>query len=59
MTTFFTILFILIGLNAMMMVFSLNTVGQDKKKPTNKTSHNGESKIYPIDILTSELKKAV
>lgn len=59
MMTFFTILFILIGINVMMMVFSFSGIEQKKKKPTNEVSDTTDSKIYPIDLISSEYKKAI
>lgn len=58
MTTFFTILFIIIAVNAVMMFLSLNGVGQ-KKKPTTDGSKRIASEIYPIDLMSSDYKKAV
>lgn len=59
MITFFTILFILIGLNAIMMVFSLKGTNQRTKKTTTNVSTASASKIYPLDLVSSEYKKAV
>ncbi len=59
MTTFFTILFILIGINAIMMVFSLRGTNQATKKTATNISAASESKIYPLDLVSSEYKKAV
>ncbi|MGB5555097.1 MAG: hypothetical protein WBM83_10605 [Flavobacteriaceae bacterium] len=59
MMTFFTILFILIGINAVMMMFSLSGVDQGSKKSVSDTSDAQDSKIYPIDLISSKYKKAV
>lgn len=59
MITFFTILFILIGLNAIMMIFSLKGTNHRTKKTTTTASTTSASKIYPLDLVSSEYKKAV
>jgi len=59
MTTFFTILFILLGVNGVMMLFSLNSVKQNAKKPSKGVNISTTSKIYPIDLITPKYKKAV
>ncbi len=59
MMTFFSILFILIGINAMMMFFSFGNIGQKTKKSTKQTPNPSDSKIYPIDLISSKYKKAV
>ena len=58
MITFFTILFIIIGVNAVMLFMSLNGVGQ-KRKSSSRSSETSASKIYPIDLISSKYKKAV
>ncbi len=59
MITFFGILFILIGINAVLMVFSINGVNQKIEKSTDGNSETSNSKIYPIDLISSKYKKAV
>jgi hypothetical protein len=59
MITFFTILFVLIGINALMMIFSLGSVSQGTKKSKGNAKASAASKIYPIDSASSEYKKAV
>ncbi|WP_273566218.1 hypothetical protein [Maribacter halichondriae] len=59
MITFFGILFILIGINAVLMIFSINGVDQKIKKSTDGDSETSTSKIYPIDLISSKYKKAV
>ena len=58
MITFFTILFIIIGVNGVMLFISLNGSGQ-KKKSSADTTETSASKIYPIDLISSKYKKAV
>ncbi len=59
MTTFFTILFVLIGINALMMIFSLGSVSQQMKKSKGNAKTSATSKIYPIDSASTKYKKAV
>ncbi|WP_425236240.1 hypothetical protein [Ulvibacterium sp.] len=59
MITFFTILFVLIGINALMMIFSLSSVGPKTKKSEGNARTSITSKIYPIDSASSKYKKAV
>ncbi|WP_282161298.1 hypothetical protein [Ulvibacterium marinum] len=59
MITFFTILFVLIGINALMMIFSLSSVGQKTKRSEGNAKTSVTSKIYPIDSASSKYKKAV
>ncbi|MFS4448150.1 hypothetical protein [Maribacter sp. 2307UL18-2] len=58
MITFFTILFVIIGVNAIMLFISSNTVGR-KRKTTDGRAETSASKIYPIDLISSKYKKAV
>lgn len=58
MITFFTILFVIIGVNAVMLFISLNVAGR-KRKATDGHTETSASKIYPIDLISSKYKKAV
>ncbi len=57
--TFFTILFILIGVNAVVMFFSLNTFDSKERSTQNSITDADDAKIYPIDLLPSKYKKAM
>jgi len=59
MTTFFTILSIIIGVNAVIMLFSLKGANQKAKKTTSEVSKTSITEINPIDLISSEFKKAV
>jgi len=59
MISFFSILFIVIGVNAVLMIFSLSGSSQKAKKSSNTISDASPSKIYPIDLISSKYKKAV
>lgn len=58
MITFFTILFVIIGVNTIMFFMSLNGIGR-KRKITDSRKETEASKIYPIDVISSKYKKAV
>ncbi|SMC61483.1 hypothetical protein [Cellulophaga tyrosinoxydans] len=59
MLTFFSILLVLVGLNAALLLFSVNS----NKKRTQKTNSNiadySPTKIYPLNIIEAKYKKAV
>ena len=57
MMTFFTILLILVGANAIFMVFSLSGVSAKDKKGNNDTV-DSKTTVYPLQS-NSKLKKAV
>ena len=59
MMTFFTILLILIGANAIIMVFSINGVSTEAKKGNEESTESKPSKIYPLQNNSSKFKKAV
>lgn len=59
MTSFFTILFILLGANAIFMFFNLNGASQKDSKTKEEASDSSASKVYPIDLVSSKFKKAV
>ncbi len=58
MTFFFIILSIILTVNVAMMLVSFNLAGQKKKRPTD--GHEAENtKILPMDFISSKYKKAV
>lgn len=57
--TFFTIFLILVGLNAIILLSSLQSTNKKTKKPTPKFNDAPTSTIYPIDLLSTNYKKAV
>lgn len=59
MMTFFTILLILICVNAAMMLVSLYSVNKKASTTTKNISDSTISKIYPFDLVTSKYNKAV
>lgn len=59
MTTFFSILFIILAINAVLIFFSLSATDQKNKKPASSVSENSISDIHSIDLISSKYKKAV
>ncbi|CAM3551062.1 hypothetical protein ZORO111903_19445 [Zobellia roscoffensis] len=57
--TFFTILLILIGANALFMVFSLSGISNEAKKSEEGATKNASSKILSLNNISSKYKKAV
>lgn len=55
MVTFFSILFILIAVNAVLLIFSVNRAS---RKSVNNISKQTAPKIYALDLAT-EYKKAI
>lgn len=58
MIVFFTILFLIIGVNAVILFINRNGVSQ-KRKSSLGTMETSASKIFPIDLVSSKYKKAV
>ena len=59
MITFFSILFVLLGINAVLLIFSVNGASQRIKKPLEKFSENSVPKLFPQQYSDREYKKAV
>ena len=59
MMVFLTIFLILIGLNAVMLLASLPIWSKKATKQSPKVAKSSGSIIYPMNLLTSEFKKAV
>lgn len=57
--TFLTVFLILIGINAVIMFFSLQKANNKTRNSTPKVSKLSNAIIYPIDLLAQEFKKAV
>ena len=58
MLSFFTILLILLGANAVFMIFSLSGSGKGNKKSRENPDGPSVSKTYPFQTLSSKFKKA-
>ncbi len=60
MTTFFAILFVLLLVNAVLLIFSVNGANKKLKKPVIKISETSITKTSPNQQLSeTEYKKAV
>ncbi|NNE78623.1 MAG: hypothetical protein HKN31_16285 [Pricia sp.] len=59
MMTFFTILLILVGANAIFMVFSLSGTSTGGKKHKERSIDASTTKVYPLNPLASKYEKAV
>ncbi len=59
MTTFLTILFVLVCINAAMILTSLYNVNKSSFKTPKDITRSTISKIYPIDLAAPKYKKAV
>lgn len=57
--TFLTIFFILIAVNAIILLSSLQSISKKQQKPVSKFNDVPTSVIYPIDLLSTNFKKAV
>jgi len=58
MITFFTVLFALLGINALLLIFSVNGAKESFKKSM-KSTESTITKIFPRQISETEYKKAV
>jgi len=59
MITFLSILFVLMAVNAILLVFSMNSVKDRFKKTIQKISDNNVIKLPPTEISETKYKKAV
>lgn len=59
MITFFSILFILLAINILLLIFSLNGASKNAKKPLQDISTNSFPKLYPEQHAEVAYRKAV
>tara|TARA_R110002049_G_scaffold274753_1_gene452738 strand:- start:716 stop:895 length:180 start_codon:yes stop_codon:yes gene_type:complete len=59
MTTFLNILFILVLINAVLLLFSVNRTNVKSKKAVKNSKPQSLPRIYPIELLSAEYKKAI
>ena len=59
MVTFFSILFVLLGINAFLLLFSVNGAMENIRKPFQKIKEQTVLKLSPDDFSESKYKKAV
>lgn len=58
MILFFTLLFVIVGVNAVMLMIRFNGSGQKSTSSTGKSKISA-SEIYPLNTISSKYKKAV
>jgi hypothetical protein len=59
MTTFLTIFFVLIFLNAALLFFSVSSAGKRVSNIRKSISEQSLTKIYPLDLNPTKYKKAI
>jgi hypothetical protein len=59
MTTFFTIFFVLIVINAALLTFSVITNNRKQAEISGERSAATKEKVYPLDLSTSQYRKAI
>ena len=59
MIAFFTILFALLAINALLLMFSVNGARDRFKKPISRISEASFTKVLPNEASETEYKKAV
>jgi len=59
MTTFLTIFFVLILVNAALLFFSITSARQRVSKLRKSISEQSLTKIYPLDLNQTKYKKAI
>ncbi|MGI9553109.1 MAG: hypothetical protein ACR2MT_18020 [Aurantibacter sp.] len=59
MITFFSVLLVLIAVNAVLMIFSLNGVNPKGKKIDKDAINEALSETYRVNFTSSKYKKAV
>ncbi len=58
MTTFFTIFFILVAVNAGLLTFSL-VMNKRRQSEVSDKGSIAQEKVYPLDLSSSEYRKAI
>lgn len=59
MATFLNILLFLIFINAILLVFSVNRAKKKAEKSVPKIKAHTPARVYPMDIIPTEYKKAI
>ncbi|NNJ89921.1 MAG: hypothetical protein HKP53_10990 [Eudoraea sp.] len=59
MTTFLTIFFVLVLINAALLSFSIVTNGRRQNNFSKDISLDSKDKVYPLDLSSSEYRKAI
>ncbi len=59
MTTFFTIFFILVAVNAGLLTFSMVMNKRRQSEVSGERTDTIQEKVYPLDLSSSEYRKAI
>jgi len=59
MTTFFTIFFILVLVNAALLIFSIAQTGSKPNDVSKDVTELSQNTIYPLDLSTPDYRKAI
>lgn len=59
MVTFFNILILLVAINAILLIFSVNRTKKKSASFSEQDLEKSTTKIYPIDLSSSNYKKAI
>jgi len=59
MTTFFTIFLLLVLVNVALLVFSIAASDSNSSKMSKDLSGTAQNKIYPLDLSSSDYRKAI
>ncbi|WP_047415993.1 hypothetical protein [Cellulophaga sp. Hel_I_12] len=59
MVTFFSVLVILLGVNAFLLFFSVNYNAKRSQKNADQLSEETTTNIYPLNSMDTKFKKAV
>jgi len=59
MTVFLSILFVLLAVNAILLIFSVNGAKERFTKPIQRISQTSTTKFFPREVMETEYKEAV
>ncbi len=59
MVIFFSLLLVLLGVNAILLIFSVNRINGNARKTKSSIYKTPITKIYPIDLVHTNYKKAI
>jgi len=59
MTVFLSILFVLLAVNAILLIFSVNGAKERFTKPAQRISKTSTTRLFPREAMETEYKEAV
>ncbi|WP_127139218.1 hypothetical protein [Flagellimonas oceanensis] len=59
MTVFLSILFVLLAVNAILLIFSVNGAKERFTKPVQRISKTSTTRLFPREAMETEYKEAV